>query len=293
MPALEEKKIVISLPRFDRSMFLNPRFALAMCSLFCLGGISYWYVAIHPYLKLDSAHVETFSLSIGSDITGRITETGPQDGDKVRKGDLLFAFDSDALSTKKKQLKSSIESAHQQLQAEKMRMEKAMEQYLAANGEVGLSILEEAQAKSESAASQLAALESEFLLLQSQEKKMVFAAPFDGIVLRKCKNAGAVLPFGEPVYVLADPNQIWIEAALPEKDLSRVSVGTPARVKIAAYPDQEWTGQVSWIGPATVAKAADLPFSGANVEIPIKITLEQGASSLKPGLSASVDLKVR
>jgi predicted DNA-binding transcriptional regulator len=87
-----------------------------------------------------------------------------------------------------------------------------------------------------------------------QLKKMALVAPFDGVILKRSKNPGAVVSFGDPVYILSDPNQTWIETEIADKTLGSINVGTVARIRLAAYPKKEFLGKVSYIGPATVAK---------------------------------------
>lgn len=305
MPVLEEKKIVIRLPHFHWRLFLNPRFAL-VCALLLLAGFgTYWYQAIRPYLWISGAHVEAFSTIVNSDMVGRIVEMGPQEGDRVKKGETLFVLDRDQMLAKQAEMRRSFDSLSGQIEKEKEQIGKAMEDYLAATSELDvgigsydqvkkqLSLMEEAQQKAETATSQLASVRAALSDLDIQAKKMTFAAPFDGMVLKKAKSLGAAVSFGEPIYILCDPDRLWIQAEIPESELSRVTLGTPIRAQLPAYPKTELHGTVSWIGPATVAKSALLPLSEQKETIPIKISFEKPPFSLKPGLSASVGLKVR
>lgn len=308
MAVLEGKKITIRLPRFSWRLFISLRFGIIFFLFFCAAAFTYWYMAIRPFLWISSAHVESFSAIVGSDMPGRIAEMGAQEGERVQKGKILFALDRDLIFAQQRETQEVVNAFHEEVRMEKMRMEKAMNDYLALTNESELGIefsdvmgqhleiLEDSQAKSEAAASQLAKEQTKLSYLDLQLKKMAFTAPFDGIVLKRTKTPGAVISFGEPVYVLSDPARTWIEAEVPESELSRISIGAPARIRFLAYPKKEWKGQVFWIGPATVSNIASKsdahPFSKQNETIPIKISLENPDSSLKPGLSAQIGLKV-
>jgi multidrug resistance efflux pump len=179
-----------------------------------------------------------------------------------------------------------------------------MESYLTASAECELGIgsqdqvkrqlalIEEAQEKTETVVSQLGAAKTELSIVDLQLKKMTFTAPCDGIVLKRSKNPGAVVSFGDPVYILCDPNRVWIETEISENEIGNIAVGTAARVRLPAYPKKEFVGHVSYIGPATVAKSSFAPSSGHKVTIPVQIAIDSGSVVLKPGLSASVGLKV-
>jgi RND family efflux transporter MFP subunit len=292
MPALEEKRIVIKLPKFGaRSCFLILSF------LFVVSALGYWIKNVRPFFWIDEAHVETFSTLLSASGQGRIAQMGPGEGDFVRKGEILFVLDADLLRSKKNEAESLISSFYKQIELEKTQIERAMEGYLAASSEDlvrdQLALMDEAQAKVDECEKKVKSAKLELQSIDQQLKKMSFVSPMDGVVLKKAQNQGSVVSFGDPIYVLADPSQIWIEAAISEKELPKVALGSLARLQIPAYPNQEFSGKVIYIGPATVAKSSLLPFSKNNVTIPIKISIENGSLPLKPGLSAKVGLKVR
>lgn len=305
MEILEGKKIVIRLPRFDWKSLLNLRFGAVLLLLLCLAGFSYWYAAIRPFLWIAEARVESHTAAVCSDAAGKIAEMGPQEGENVSKGKLLFALDRELLAAQRREAQDLVDRLKEDLRGEKIRMESAMNEYLALSSEMEmglengsliaqhLAVLEEGQVNSEEAAAQIAAAEKNLSAIDQQIRKMIFVSPFDGVVLKRAKNSGAMVAFGESVYLLADPSRTWIEAEIPEKELSRVAVGTPAKVRVAAYPNREWEGKVSWVGPATVSKIESMRSSKKNETIPIKISLENAKFGLKPGLSAEVGLKVR
>lgn len=305
MAAPEGNRIVIRLPRLEWRFFLTLRFAIVAAFLLLAAAVGYWYNAIRPYLWISGAHVEAFSAAISSDFSGRIVEMSALEGDSVKRGQMLLSLDRDLLIAKQEQVKRSIASLVEQVELEKERFGRALEEYLAATSELEsglgtqdkvkkqLNLMEESQEKSDAVQTELATAQFTLSDLDLQLKKSTLTAPFDGIILKRSKHPGAALSFGEPVYVLCDPSRLWIEAQVPEKEIGLVNVGAPVRIQVPAYPNKELIGKVSWIGPATVAKSSLLPFLGQNEAVPIRIALENPGFSLKPGLSAHVGLKVR
>ncbi len=305
MQTVEQKRIVIKLPTLRWSSLLSVRFFLILSILLFSSGVAYWYRNVRPYLWIPSAHLNAFSTTLNSDSNGRIIEMGPLEGALVKKGQTLFSLDRGMAFAKHAQVKFSLDSLSQEIEFEKERIVDAMDSYLAASAEVEmgmgssekvqkhLSTMEEAQAKAEAASSKTTALKSELNALEIELKKATTAAPFTGVILKRFKNEGEVLFFGDPIYTLCDTNRLWIETEVSETDLEAVSLGTPARIHLSAYPKKEFKGEVCYIGPATVAKRDHLPFSQENGTVPIKISIENPDISLKPGLSAKVALKVR
>lgn len=300
----EENRIVIKLPQLHLRSLLNFRFFCLMTLLLFASVFVYWYQTIRPWLW-STARVEASSTILSSDLAGRIVEMNANEGDVVKKGQPLFVLDRDLLLAKQTQAKLAIQALQDQIEMEKGRIGKAMEDYLVATNELEIGIgspegikkhlasMQEAQEKTELANAQLLAARAELDVIDLQFKKMAFSAPFDGIVLKCCKNLGSVISFGEPVYVLCNPNQIWIESAVPESEISYISLGTLARIQLPAYPGQELTGKVQWIGPATLAKSLPSGPAKETELIPIKISMDPSPISPKPGLSARVGLKVR
>jgi RND family efflux transporter MFP subunit len=300
----EDKKIVIRLPRIEWSWFLSLRFGAILAVALFATVFGYWYKAVRPYLWISGAHIEAFSTVLSSDMAGRIIDMGPQEGDLVRMGQVLLSLDRDQILAKQIQARHSLHSLNERIDFEKDQIEKVLDDYLIATSEFELglgtqdkvkkqlALMEEAQEKSEAATSQLAAAQSVLSDLDLQIKKMTLTAPFSGVVLKRSKNPGAVVSFGEPLYVLCDPDRLWIEAEVPEKELGHILIGAPVRIQLSAYPKEELTGKVSWIGPSTVSKSTQLPFSGKGETIPVKISIEKPGFPLKPGLSAKVGLRV-
>ncbi len=301
MPTLEENKIVIRIPSFTLRSFLSLRFGMAVILLACLGVFTYWYQTVRPFLWIPMAHVDAFSVALSSDFSGSVTADGPLEGSLIRKGDLLFAVDSGRNLSRMNEIELKKKELADAIRGEKERMDKAMQEYLSASAEIDLGVgaqefadqslaeFEQAQLRLEQASAQIAELSRE--LARMEEKKMF--APFDAIVLKKAKNDGEQVSLGEPVFLLSDPKQTWVEAEVPEEELGRIQVNMPARVRIAAYPKKEFTGKIVWISPATTSKIAAQPISGQNEKIAVKISIDSPDVALKPGLSAEVGLKVR
>ena len=234
---MKEPTLVIRLPKIRWGSILNGRVFLSALSIafFC-----YWYAAIRPVIWIHGAKVEAFSSMLGSDAAGKIEESFFQEGDRVQKGETLFSLDCDLLKAQLKQCKAKVAVLNGQIQAEKLRMEKAMQKYLLASNELdfhadsadaiqkNLGVLEDAQMKSEMASSQLASLQLEEAILEAQLKRIKVEAPFDGVVLKKWKNKGEIVSSGENICSLFNPKQMWVGASLSEKYLGK----SPKVIKI-------------------------------------------------------------
>ncbi len=90
-------------------------------------------------------------------------------------------------------------------------------------------------------------------------------APFAGTVIEKKAVLGELAQPDGSLFTVADLSNLWIEANLFEKDLSRVRVGALATVTVTAYPSEEFRGKLTYISN-TVDKESRAVL--ARVEVP-------------------------
>jgi cobalt-zinc-cadmium efflux system membrane fusion protein len=91
------------------------------------------------------------------------------------------------------------------------------------------------------------------------------SAPFSGMVIEKNAVVGELAQSDKPLFSVADLSTVWIETNLFEKDVGKVKVGAPAIVTVAAYPDENFKGKVTYISSVmdkesrTVRARVDVP----------------------------------
>lgn len=142
---------------------------------------------------------------------------------------------------------------------------------------------------------------AELELAQSQLDNTVIVAPFDGIVSKKSVEVGQLLQVGQPVCSAVETGNLWVTANFKETQLERIEEGQKVNIELDAYPSLKVTGTVESIGSATGNKFSLLPPDNATgnyvkvtQRLPIRIKLDKVENSkytLKPGLSANVDIK--
>ena len=126
-------------------------------------------------------------------------------------------------------------------------------------------------------------------------------APFDGLVVRKWQNPGAMTAAGRPVLSLFNPDTLYVSANVEEKNLSRIHPGDRVDIKVDAFPDLELTGRLDKVMVAANSEFSLIPSEGVSgtyikvaQRIPIRITLNPHPDlSFGPGLSATIDIHVR
>ncbi|HSL92449.1 MAG TPA: efflux RND transporter periplasmic adaptor subunit [Candidatus Limnocylindrales bacterium] len=121
--------------------------------------------------------------------------------------------------------------------------------------------------------------------LADRLEKLRIAAPYAGIVIRKTVEVGETKTPGAPLFVLADPDDIYIETPIDESETAKIKVGQKAKLFPDAYLGETFAGTVSEIKPVVeVSKEV----SRANT---IRVLPESPPKPLRLGMSVDVEVR--
>ena len=112
-------------------------------------------------------------------------------------------------------------------------------------------------------------------------EKAPVESPLDGIVGRVYVDIGSNVTPQTPVALVANMSSVRIMLDIPEKYMTRVSLGNKAVISVDAYPDKKFNGAVTEISPVV-----DLDTRAALVEI----TIDDAERLLRSGMFAKVKL---
>jgi HlyD family secretion protein len=144
----------------------------------------------------------------------------------------------------------------------------------------------------EAARGQLAQARNALDTARTRLKEMTVLSPLDGVVLRKNLEVGELAAPGVPILTLMNPADIWVRAYVPEEEMARIKVGSPARVSVDGYPARRFPGRITEI-------ASEAEFTPRNVQtrkervnlvFRIKIAVDNPEGILKPGMPADADI---
>jgi len=119
------------------------------------------------------------------------------------------------------------------------------------------------------------------LVAQSRERQSLtlIASPLDGVVLERTNEPGNVVQSGGEVMKLGDFSSVKVVTLISELELSQVQLGRSAQVRLDAFPNQNFTGQVSSISPTA---------DPTSRQIPIEVTIPNASRRITGGLLARV-----
>jgi RND family efflux transporter MFP subunit len=207
-------------------------FALAVTSLYADG------------LTIAGSVISDNQKMITSRYMGFVTEVGATEGERVKKGQLLYAIDSKEVDSAKERVELGISQAELALQMNqnqlnnvqlnlaryKRLLEKNMvSKYEVENLELAAKNMQDMVAISKKQVEQAKAQLSE---VYSQYKYLRIKAPNSGVIIAKNIKVGEMAMPGMPAFVLADLSDLKILIEVAESDLSKVPYGTKVAVEI-------------------------------------------------------------
>jgi multidrug resistance efflux pump len=138
----------------------------------------------------------------------------------------------------------------------------------------------------------------ELARLQLAETRIV--SPVHGVVGQLIADPGERVQPGQPIVIVNDPQDIWIEANIEETSVRRVQVGQTVEITVDAFPQRTFHGSVSQLGSATRSEFAIIPAGSASAHfikvtqrIPVRIAVENRDELLKPGMMVEIGIRVR
>lgn len=128
----------------------------------------------------------------------------------------------------------------------------------------------------------LAQLDQARALVKAKEatiRKKAIRAPFDGQLGIRQVNLGQYLAEGSAIVPLQALDPVFIDYALPERELAQLHVGQTVQARVAAYPDRLFAGVIQAIGPG---------IDQGTRNVPIRARFENRDLALRPGMFARV-----
>ncbi len=234
------------------------------------------------------------SVDVMSRVSGRLKEVMVERGDPVSQGQLLAVVDDEDLLQQIRRAEASIAVARASVQREQASMENLQLQVqryqkLYQENLVSLQDLQDLEsrlrvsvAQLQLAQAQVDQAEASLRELRIQQEQTRIYSPLDGFVGVRYLDPGALVNASVPIVSVVDVSRVKTVVPVPEGDLSRVSPGLSAQIRVDAYPDRVYRGVVTRISPV-------LNPATRTADIEIEVPNESGL--LKPGMFARVSLK--
>ena len=228
-------------------------------------------------------------VSVRPEINGRIELLPVDVGDRVRKGDLLFALDDKELQQQKASALTGIERARLELEQAQRNFRRSEE--LFAENLISKELYENAKTTYDLAKNSLDRAQRELALIEERLTKTKVVAPFDCTVLTRPVSIGQAVSgsggfnSGTEVLTIADLNSMVINAHINQADVPRLRVNQEVEVAVEAVVGLTVTGVVERIAPQATIKNNIKGFAA-------RILLQNVDPRVRPGMTANIKIPV-
>jgi HlyD family secretion protein len=125
-------------------------------------------------------------------------------------------------------------------------------------------------------------------LNETQLSYTTLYSPISGVVLVKSGEIGEVVNPGTSIVTLADIENVWLKAYIPETDLSKVKWGQEVIVNTDLRPKKEYKGKISFISSQAEFTPKQIQTEKERVTLVyrIKVDISNPDHELKPGMPA-------
>ena len=140
----------------------------------------------------------------------------------------------------------------------------------------------------EDARAQLDQARASVKLNETQLSYTTLNSPISGVVLVKSGEIGEVVNPGTSIITMADIENVWLKAYIPETDLSKVTWGQEVIVTTDLRPKKEYKGKISFISSQAEFTPKQIQTEKERVTLVyrIKVDISNKDRELKPGMPA-------
>lgn len=228
------------------------------------------------------------TIEVKSQASGEITEVAVNEGDAVRRGQLLVRVDpripSNAVTLAEADsvvARAALENAESRFQ----RARQLFEQQAMTEEEYEAARLGQATATADLIRAQRALEDTRIAFVQTEVR-----APSDGVILSRAVAVGSVIASasrdvggGAVLLRMAALDTVEVRALVDERDIGQIRAGLPVSITVAAFPNRPFAGQVLRVGAEAVVEQNVTTF-------PVLVRIPNRNGLLKPGMNAEVEI---
>jgi len=227
-------------------------------------------------------------ITITPDVGGKIASIHVEEGDRVKKGQLLAELDTRAIRLQLEQAQAALAVAEANNKDAKRNMER-MER-LKSEKAVSDQQYEKIKLAYEAADAQLQQAQAAVNLTRHNLDVSLMKAPFSGVVASKNAEVGDVInPMmggfspSSGVLTLMDFSRVKIEIDVSHQDIVRVQKGQTGQLTVTAFPDRVFRGRVSLV---------NVTADPLTKKFKVEVTVDNPDLVLRPNTFGEVTLEV-
>jgi len=207
------------------------------------------------------------SVDIRPEVEGEITSIRLTEGQTVKKGDLLLQIDE----SKQAATVAEAEADHKLAQETIHRAD-----MLLADGTIS-------QQEHDQTHANFTRMEASLALAKKRLTEYTLTAPFDGILGRRFVSVGQYVNPQTTLVSIYDLDRMKLNFSVPERYSAKIQPGQTLRLKVAAYSEETFAGEIYLIEPRV---------DPGTRTVQVRAYVPNSDLRLKPGMFANVEITV-
>ncbi|MEP7011043.1 MAG: efflux RND transporter periplasmic adaptor subunit [Acidobacteriota bacterium] len=242
-------------------------------------------------------------VDVSATVAGQITHIAVEEGDSVKKGQLLAQIDPVSTRAQVRGSEASIDALRRDVDSARASVAQAQADFRRSEANFKAGIVPAAdmeRTKTVVATAEATVKAAERRVVQASAglegtrdllAKTTIRSTMDGIVTARRVEEGEVAVVGiqnspgTVLFQISDMSVVEAELEVDETSIPNVVLGQEARVRLDAYPNKTFRGTVTEVGSSPILSGSNLA-----IKFRVKVRLDEPPKGIKPGLSARADI---
>ena len=229
-------------------------------------------------LTLSGSVISDNQKMITSRFMGFVTNVNTSEGEKVKKGQILYTIDSHEIDSMKRQAELSLQMYEDKYENVKLNLQRNKELYK--KDMVAKYKVENLELAEKNLQDMIDIAKARLQEVENQYKYLQVKAPNNGVVVAKNIKVGEMAMPGMPAIVLSDLSDLKISVEIAESNLKLIHYGKKVKVEIPSVG-------VKTIGTVTAIIPNSNPMTHT---FKIKVSFKTLNKSVYPGMYATVTI---
>jgi HlyD family secretion protein len=227
------------------------------------------------------------SVSVGTQVSGTVSERLVDFNDRVKKGQVLLKLDPALIQARIRQAQAQLESAQASLALARSNEER--NQRLQSQGFIAGAALEQTKREVQAALANVEVAKAQLDTAKTDMNNSVVRSPIDGVVIKRNADVGQTVAASfqtpELFQIAQDLTRMQIYTSVSEADVGLIRNGQVVRFVVDAYPEKEFEGKVQQFRLSPNSTSGVVTYN-------IVIDVSNPDELLKPGMTAQTRIVV-
>lgn len=233
-------------------------------------------------------NVDIRDVVLGFRVSGKIAKLHFDEGDKVKKGDIIASLDKEPFEIKFAIKKADLDQADANL----IRTEKEYlrQKDLFAKKVISEKLFDDAKESFVVAVAQQQAAKANLDQAMLELKDADLRASEDGIIITRVREEGSIVSVGAPVYTLSLERPVWVRTYVDEQKLGHIYSGQKVIVKTDS--SSQYEGQVGFISPQAefTPKTVETSELRTSLVYRLRVIIQNPDNGLRQGMPVTVKI---